>query len=344
MKSGLLHGNSGMVAFSDGFTSIREEKSKRGPRTIPDNFLEGNRNAWVQLLEESWLRVGWRLLQIRDKRSSTVEDIRKAFEPVKEMPHNSGLAASFYHQTLEPAKPTEVLKIRTRVGDLDAEIISAQAKRDEYFRSCLDADKAKKMAGPDDEGIIREEALSRLQRLLQNASDLRGLESDRETLHRKSVDQTAYVLQSELLDFLRSRRYAVSPRNLGDALAGLPGMKWRQSFERCSDMQFNLPAQEYEVFELLSEICGHLPEETDEHPSELFRAELLKRSRSFGHTRRFLRDNWRDLRLAIDECWKRRVDNSDAFPFVLSSIFIRNARRQKDAREQLLADIEKLAI
>jgi hypothetical protein len=332
------------MAFSDGLTNVHEEKSKRGPRTVPDNFLQGSRNSWVQLLEESWLKVGWPLLQIRNKRSSSVRDIRNSLEPLKEMMHNSGLAASFYHQTLEPARPAEVLKTRRRIGDLDAEIIKVQAKRDESFRSCLDADKAMKMAGPEDEDIIRGEALNRFQRLLQSASDLRELGDDREKLHRKSVNQTAYVFQTELLDFLRSRRYAVSPRNLGDALAGLPGMKWRQSFERCSDMQFNAPAQEYEVFELLSVTCSRLPEETNEHPRELIRAELLKRPRSFDHTRRFLRDHWRDLRLAIDECWERRADNSSLFPFVLSSVFMRNARQQKDAREQLLTDTEKLAI
>lgn len=333
-----------MVAFSEGFTDIREEKSKRGPRTIPDNFLEGNRNAWVQLLEESWLRVGWRLLQIRDKRSSTLRDIRKALEPLKEMAHNSGLAEFFYHQTLESAKPAEVLKIGRRVGELDAEIVKVQGKCREYFQLCLDADRAMKISGPDDEGIIRKAALNRFQRLLQTTSALRGLEGDRERLHKKSVDQSAYVFQAELLDFLRSRRYAVSPRNLGDALAGLPGMKWRQSFERRSGMQFNSPAQEYEVFELLLVICSRLPDETDEHPREFIRAELLKRSRSSDNTRRFLRDHWRDLRLAIDECWQPRADSSSAFPFALSSAFMRNARRQKDAREELLADTEKLSI
>src|SRR5580704_14079427 len=168
MMTGVFFGKSGGVSFSDGLMSMGLERPKRGPRTIPNNFLEGNRNAWVQLLEESWLKVGWSLLQIRDKRASSVEDVRKAFAPLKEMPHNSGLAASFYHETLEPAKPAEVLKTRRRVGDLDAGIIRVQAKIAEYFRSCLDADKAMKMAGADDESVIREEALNRFQRLLQS--------------------------------------------------------------------------------------------------------------------------------------------------------------------------------
>ena len=87
-------------------------------------------------------------------------------EPVKGMPHNSGLAAPFYRETLKYAKPSAVLKIQKQVGDLDAEIIKARAKREESFRSCLNADAAMRAAGPDDKDVIREEALNRLQLML----------------------------------------------------------------------------------------------------------------------------------------------------------------------------------
>lgn len=343
MMNGLIYGNAGAGIFSD--APVNEgKKSKRGPRTIQDNFLEGSRNAWVQLLEESWLRIGLALLRIRDKRTSNLADVRKAFEPVKEALHNPGLAASFYHSTLEPAKPGEVLKIRRQVGELDAEIIKSQAKLSECFRSCLDADRAMKMAEACEVGVIRNEALTRLQGLLETAFDLKRLESDRDGLHQKTVNQAAYVFQSELLNFLLSRRYAVNPRNLGDALAGLPHMKWRQSFDRCCGMQFNPPAQEYEVWELLSEICSRLPERGSDQSTTFFRTELLKRSRSLDHTRRFICDRWRDLRLAIEECWKERNESPDGLPFLLSSAFMRNARKQKDAREQILTDAEKLPV
>ncbi len=345
MTRGTGFGKAGLFSSSDRIASLQAspepEKTKRGPRTIRDNFLLGNRNAWAQLLEQSWLKIGWSLLRIRDKRTSSIEDVRKAMEPVKGMPHNSGLAAAFYHETLEPAKPSAVLKIQKQVGDLDAEIIKARAKRDESFRSCLSADAAMKAAGPEDKDVIQEEALNRLQLMLQLAVDFDKLEMKREALRKKWLTQEAYIFRSELLDFLLSRRYAVNPRNLADALAGLPGMKWRQSFERCSDMQFNASALEYRVFGVISEISTRLSEEIKES-LEFFRAALLKRSRPPNYTHQFLGEYWRDLRLAIEECWNLRADDPGKFPFVLSSIFMRNVTRQKDAKEQLLSDREKL--
>ena len=344
MMKGMMSAKDGFVAFSDGTLPIEgfePDRPKRGPRTIRDNWLLGNRNAWNELLEQSWLRVGWPLLRIRDKRTSTIEDVRKALEPVKGMPYNSGLAESFYRETVEPAKPTAVLKTQKHIGEVDAEVIKVQAKREQCFRSCLDADAAMKMAGPDDTVAVQEEALNRLQRLLQSADDLKRLETKREVLHKQWLDQKAYVFQSELLDFLLSRRYAINPHNLSDALAGLPGMKWRQSFARCSGMEFNQPAQEYEVLELIAEICSRVPEEGKE-PLGFFRAELTKGSRKPDYTRQFLRNRWRDLRFAIEECWRLRADDLEGFPFVLSSVFMRNTNRQKDAKEQLLSDREKL--
>jgi len=345
MMGGTMFGRSGIFSLSDEIASLlaspEPEKTKRGPRTLPDNHLLGNRNAWTELLEQSWLKIGWSLLRIRDKRTSTIEDVGKAMEPVKRMPHNSGLAAPFYRETLESAKPSAVLKIQKQVGDLDAEIIKARVRREESFRSCLNADAAMRTPGPDDKDIIKEEALNRLQLMLQLADDFDKLEMKREALRKKWLDQETYIFQSELLYFLVSRRYAVNPRNMADALAGLPRMKWRQSFARCSHMQFNTPYYEYQVLEVISEISARLSEEIKE-PLEFFRADLLKRSRTPDYTRQFLRDRWRDLRLAIEECWNLRADDHSKFPFILSSIFIQNTTRQKDAKEQLLSDREKL--
>jgi hypothetical protein len=118
-------------------------------------------------------------------------------------------------------------------------------------------------------------------------------------------------------------------------------MKWRQSFDRCSGMEFNAPAQEYQVLELIVEICARAPEEGE--PLEFFRSDLLKHSKSPDYTRKFLRDQFRDLRLAIEECWKHRADDSASFPFVLTSAFMQKARCQKDPKEQLLTEREKLA-
>src|SRR5258706_6802832 len=104
------------------FSSTLTEKPKRGRRTIPDNFLLGARNAWAALLEESWPEIAWPLLQIRERPTSTIDDVRKAFRPAKDKPHNSGLAAAFYREASEIATPADVRTNRIRHGELQGEI------------------------------------------------------------------------------------------------------------------------------------------------------------------------------------------------------------------------------
>src|SRR6266704_6507535 len=100
---------------------FESEKPKRGRPTIKDDFLVGARNQWATLLEESWPEIGWQLLQIRETPTSTIEDVRKAFQPVKEKPHNPGLAQAFYHDAVEAATPAEAYRGRVRQGEIQAE-------------------------------------------------------------------------------------------------------------------------------------------------------------------------------------------------------------------------------
>jgi hypothetical protein len=318
------------------------EKPKRGRPTIPDNFLQGARNEWAALLEETWPEIGWSLLSVESRADSTIDDVHEAFDPVRHHLHNLGLAEHFYRKSFEVATPTDVCKNGRQLEDLQAEIIKIQAKQDELHRACLNAGTALRNANPSDKEAIQEAGRHRQESPL-HTEDLEKLQTEHDALDRKLRDQEAYVYRSELLDFLRSGRYAVNPNNLANALAGLPLMKWRQSFLRCSGMPHNLPRSAYSIFEVLAEIWGRRSKEF-EGPLEFFRAELLKLSKEkFGYTRQFLYENWRDLRLAIEECWRSKYP-AGQIPFVLASTFLRNATRQKDAAERILSEQESLEV
>ena len=320
------------------------EKPKRGRPTLPDNFLQGARNEWAALLEETWPEIGWSLLSVESRADSTIDDVQEAFEPVRHHLPNPSLAEHFYRKSCVVATPTDVCKNGRQLGDLQAEIIRIQAKHDELQRACLEAGTALRNANPSDKEAIQEAERHRQEFLLHNEEDLKKLQTERDGLDRKLSDQEAYVYRSELLDFLRSGRYAVNPNNLANALAGLPLMKWRQSFLRCSGMPHNLPRSAYSIFEVLAEIWGRRSKEFEELPLEFFRAEVLKLSKKeFGYTREFLYEHWRDLRLAIEECWRSKYPPGQ-IPFVFASTFLRNATRQKDAAERILSDQERLEV
>jgi hypothetical protein len=109
------------------YSSTLTEKPKRGRPTLRDNDLLGARNQWAWVLGESWPEIGWPLLQVRKRRTSTIEDVRRAFRPVKDKPHNPGIAAAFYRETFEVATPAEVRRNRIRQGDLQAQLTHLRA-------------------------------------------------------------------------------------------------------------------------------------------------------------------------------------------------------------------------
>jgi hypothetical protein len=331
------HGKAPISAFS----STLMEKPKRGRSTIPDNFLLGGRNQWASLLEESWPEIGWPLLQIRERPTSTIDDVHKAFQPVKEKPHNSGLANAFYRETVEIATPAEVHKNRKRVGELQAEVHHAGARLNDIERSIRDVEEALKIAPVEDRNAVHEEITQRQQALLQLQGEINRLTIERDALDKKSLAQEAYVYASELLDFLQSGRRAVNPKNVANALAGLPMIRWRQSHLRCSRMPLDQPRPHYSVLEVILKMWKRRRGESKASLIEFFKAQLPKLPKKLGYTRDFLLENWRDLRLAFEECLTREHEDGEA-PYVLTSVFMRNTRNQKNPLERMLTEQEKL--
>jgi hypothetical protein len=324
-------------------SSTLTEKPKRGRATIPDNFLLGSRNQWASLLEESWPEVAWPLLQIRKRPASTIDDLRRAFQPVREKRHNSGLAASFYRETVETATPAEVRKNRIRLGKLQRELLRIQTTLTETERSVSDIRFALTIAATEQVNGIEEEITKRQQAMVQLQSDFSRLTAEQKNLDQKCQDQAAYVYTSELLDFLHSPdRYAIRPLSVANALAGLPTMRWRQSHLRCSPLPHQEPRMHYRVLQVILKLWKQHPAGSKESLIEFFRAALPKVPKKIGYTRDFLLQNWRDLRLAIEECSSATYDAGEV-PFAIASIFMRNTGTQKNPLDRVLIDQEKLS-
>jgi len=322
--------------------SFEFEKPKRGRPTIKDDFLVGARNQWASLLEESWPEIGWQLLQIRKNLTSTIEDVRKAFQPVKEKSHNPGLASPFYRGTFETATPAEVHQNRVRVGDLQAEIHHARAKLTETERSKSELDVAIKTVAPEYASTVQKEITRRQETLDRLQSEINRLTIEEHNLNKKSSDQEAYVYASQLLDFLHSvGRYAINPQSVANAVAGLPMMGWRQSHLRCSQMPLQRPRIHYLVLEVIVSLWKRRQGESKESLTEFFKARLPKLSKKLDYTRTFLLEKFYDLKLAIEECLSTKYEDGQA-PYLLTSIFMRNTRNQKNSVEQILEEQEKL--
>lgn len=218
------------------------------------------------------------------------------------------------------------------------------SQRLELVRSCAEAERALTQAGEQEKEIIQAQANQRKQRLGELEERLQQAENESKELDKTVQDQETYCYCSQLLHFLCKGRYAVRPLNLANALAGLPEMRWRESFVRCSKMQRNsfvhFPSR---VFEIVSRIWRRRPKDLQDAPTDFFRAQILKLpKRKDGGIHDSLCRAWRDLRLAIEECWKAQ-NREDFMPYAIASAFLRNHSRQKTLTERMLDEHETLS-
>ncbi len=319
-----------------------EEGVKRGRPTIRDNFLLGSRDAWLRFLEECWPVVGWPLLEIRSRESSAIEDVQRAFAPLAGK-DSFYLARVFSRGSPQPVAARELRANRIRASNLHGAIQEMNSKRRKLEFACMEAESALREANPDNRAIIEKKAEGRKARLLEHDETLRRAESESKTLDAKVPGQETYWYCSQLLDFLRKGKYAVEPLKVANALAGLPQMGWYESVARCSKMpRDHYVPFPYRVFQVVSRMWRRRPKELPSGSTEYFKVQILKLPKRDDGTRLALCRGWRDLRLAIEECWTAG-HAEDFMPYAITAAFIRNKERQKAAAERILEESEMLA-
>jgi hypothetical protein len=319
------------------------EKPKRGRRTTADNFLVGFRNGWHSLLERFWHEIGWSLLEIRRRRTGTLDEIRKIFEPLQGKP-NCYRADCFLRGSPQPVEGKELRINWKKASKLHDEIQRMHSQRQEMEFSCAQAESALKVANEQEKDAIAAEVDKRKGRLRELIENLQRAETESKELDTKVHDQETYVYCSQLLNILCNGKYAVEPFALSNALAGSPEIGWRQSLARCAKMQKSsaYPQYPYGIFLAISQIWQRKSRHPQLSVIELFRAEIPKIRKKNGETYSYLSEGWRDLRMALEECSK--AEHSDEFmPYAITRAFLKNQSRSKTQADQIMDEHEKLS-
>lgn len=201
---------------------------------------------------------------------------------------------------------------------------------------------------------ILAEAKSALNATEQELSEAKAKE---EELEKKLLDQQAYYCRAELLQFIRKKRYALNPRNLANALAGLPEMTCRRSAERCSKLQFRgVQSLIYRVFEFLEQTWRHKTAVslTPAAAVELFRRGIAKlpktklvedeqgrKRRVENDLRRYLEENWAYLKRAIMD-GVQSSKHPRQVPYLITAKFWEYLSQPKTQADILFAQQERL--
>ena len=286
-------------------TGFEPELRKRGrPSPINETRLRSKLSELLGAFEYHWAEIGWEL-----QRARTIAAVRKALQPIQNL--RSSVEAFLYEPT-EKTSMKELRELRKMTAGLGVGLRKAIPEEREAAEQLERILGALKDNGPDDQ---LQHLCEKRKRQHADASERVGeLRSRLEASEQRVRRQEAYIAQSELLDFIGSKRYTLLPLSFANAMAGLPFISWRQSATRCGRTKAaqHFPLQ-YEMFQEVARTLAR-PPKTVEKAMEQAEKYLLTNKRQNQLSIQRLREEWYFFRVAIKKEYANKTERS-ALPF-----------------------------
>lgn len=177
------------------------------------------------------------------------------------------------------------------------------------------------------------EVKKREDRVNQCTEELRGVQ-----IEIRAIE--AHFAQTELLRFLKSRKYAFTPENVANAAAGLPQLGCRRSFLLCSRGKCTAKRSiNYILFEAVSKILKKQDATSAEEATKEIRRQINTR-KQFAILKEYLSEHWPALEEATHKVWSSPA-HPKARPFQITSLFLATLRAPRPVIHPLLDALEK---
>jgi hypothetical protein len=336
-----------------GILDLSDDELRRRPGrpTVSKETFAGHRDSLVWLLSVGWGDIGWQLTN-----AITLEELRQAFEPLREHP-SSNIIAPFLRSTSTSATAKEVRLLKKTHERAVEDLRAAQEKHDNLVRTSQVAEQAMNEANPNSPTNLQAALFAGWK---DKNTALRELEAARARLKAIEIDladKSASFSQHELLDFIMRKKYARNPLVLANAMAGLPDMTWEHSHARASKIKYpQWPTYDYKLFTQIKTIWQTHGSDSKVSLIEFFRQAVQRipktvmvtyevtgeRIKQQNPVRLELCGNFRFLRLAVDEVQKELPLDSGEVPFRILSRFRKNAAKPRTSQELVLIAQEKI--
>ena len=336
---------------------LREKSKKRtGRPPINQNRLLGDRDAILQLLSSKWERIGWRL-----ERAHSPEMLRKAFRPLDKEQSSKHLIQYFLRPTVENATAGQIRHTLKLLGEELEENDALRSQCNTLMQKYDQADSAGASAAPENKMLLNREFDKRATDFEKCERNLVASDYRLGDFENKLADQRAFLSQNELLRF-KARQYAHNPKTYANAMAGLPEIGARQSFRLCSKITSPLwPSYHFEIFRFIEKTWNNrvmdpaasleaqfreavlrLPVMVEIEKAEIEKYKLESKTRE-NYFRKFFCENWRYLRLAINEVVRhQRCIHSSAVPYLITTWLFINYGKPRTAQDTVVVEIEAL--
>lgn len=311
------------------------------PELISDSELARILDELSFALDQNWALVGWDL-----QCAKTPRDLQRALKRIR----------GFNCEALEVFRKRLTLETRktefgaAKLQGMRTQLEEAREHRLAAFRAVHSArqefenlERALSKLDDSDKYLLQDLRKDRKANLVHLESRWREWEESADSIAVRMEQLEALFAQYQVLDFIASKRYKLTPYNFAAAMAGLPYIAWQQSRKRCTGVKRKkTPCPKYDQFEIIAKACPPPLTRTGDACRQL-RDYLLNWSGSHGLAIQELAKYWRFLRLAAESLYPALEAPRAQLPFLLFKDFRHQIESQSES-DAILAENERLEI
>jgi len=262
------------------------------------------------------------------------------------------------------AGASEIRRKRRTVREAAGHRFYAQQKCDKCINACREIEIAIGQAGANQMEYVQREFYRRRTECQAAQDQLPVAKTSESNLENELADAEAAFAQDQLLEFIKEKKYALHPFNLGNAMAGLPyarDMKFIGvwvSRERSAKIECRFwPNIRYQLFKAIESIWGEIGT-SDTSPVDFFRDKIAALPRTVKPTipqekqggkkrvpnsvRQQLADNFYYLERAIDKSLECAKSDPRPMAFLILANFDEIMAEPKTYADQVLAEAKKI--
>jgi hypothetical protein len=325
-----------------GLTGFQESQASRRrgrPTYLSDPQLHNRRDELVQIFEGVWSEIGWEL-----QRSKKADDLIRIFAPVatSESWFRDAMVI-FYHPSSEPGSGATLRKVRAEWHALARPTYAAENSNRGAEERLQRVNWALTQAHGSSRRIVKRARKKRRKEAWKAAQQYRDVRSRDRRLVKRLKDLEASFARQELLRFIKSKRYTLTPLNFAGAAAGLPYMGWRQSMRRAAKAPCEIArGRMYQIFKAIRYLTKNVHTKTENGLVITFEDSILSLPSRYQLARIELAEKWFYLEQALRQTYRAKP-HPKALHFEITKRYLKQLQSQSQV-DMVLAEQAKLSL
>ena len=306
---------------------------------VSDPELYSRRDRLLQIFQHSWGEIGWELQGCRKP-----EDLIRIFTPVA-APGSwfRDEMMLFCHPCSEAAPGPTLRKVRAELAALIEPMRAADESNRRAKEQLQQVTWALTQAHGRSRRIVKQARKARRKIAWKTEQLYLSVRRRELGLEERLRDLRAAFARQELVRFLKSKRYSLTPLSLANAAAGLPSMGWRRSMQRSAKAPCALAnGLRYQVFKAIQYLATNAVKKTEDGLVITFEDSIPTLPSRYRLAKIEIAEKWFYLERALRQAYRAKV-HQKALPYEITKRYFNQLSSQSPVH-MILADHAKLTL